>query len=333
MTATLPTSGDYYIVVSDGQGGQGYAEGIYSITIETESTLSNLVEGTSGADSLDGGLGADTMEGGDGDDTYYVDNTKDQVIESSATGGNDLVISSLSAYTLSANVENGQIGNATAANLTGNDLANVIYAGKGNNIMDGGAGTDTVSYLFGVGTGKAGVTVNLVKTAAQATGNSGSDTLKNIENLTGSGLADKLTGNAGNNQLDGGAGNDTLNGGAGNDTLIGGAGNDVLVFDNALGTSNLDEIVGFASGGDKIALDDDIFKALGVTGTATGKALTATRLQLGNVADDKEDRILYDQATGKLYYDADGTGSAAAVQFATLTGQPSVQAADFLVIA
>ncbi|WP_205758158.1 calcium-binding protein [Macromonas bipunctata] len=351
LTATLPTSGDYYIVVSDGHGGQGYANGLYAITIETESTLSNLVEGTSGADSLDGGLGADTMEGGDGDDTYYVDNTKDQVIESSATGGNDLVISSLSAYTLSANIENGQIGNATAANLTGNDLANVIYAGKGNNVMNGGAGTDTVSYLFGTGAEKTGVTVNLASTAAQATGNSGRDTLKNIENLTGSALADKLTGNTGKNQLDGGAGNDTLNGGAGNDTLNGGAGNDtlnggagndtlnggagndVLVFDKALVTGNVDEIVGFASGSDKIALDDDVFKALGVTGTGTGAALAATRLEFGNMANDKEDRILYDQASGKLYYDTDGTGSAAAVQFAVLTGQPSLQASDFLVIA
>src|SRR5437773_2191969 len=80
----------------------------------------------------------------------------------------------------------------------------------------------------------AGVTVNLVSTAAQVSGgDAGGDVLLNIENVIGSAFDDVLTGNALANVLTGGAGNDTLNGGSGADTLIGGSGNDTYVVDNA----------------------------------------------------------------------------------------------------
>ena len=71
------------------------------------------------------GAGADTLIGGDGSDTYYVDNAGDVVTETNADlaiGGNDLVYSDLAAYTLAANIENGRIGSAGAANLTGNPV-------------------------------------------------------------------------------------------------------------------------------------------------------------------------------------------------------------------
>ena len=48
----------------------------------------------------------------------------------------------------------------------------------------------------------------------------------------------------------------------------------------------------------------------------------------GSAAHDSTDRIIYNPRTGALSYDADGTGSAAPVQFATgLT----VTAGDFIV--
>jgi Ca2+-binding RTX toxin-like protein len=68
-----------------------------------------------------------------------------------------------------------------------------------------------------------------ISSATSSSGADGSDTLTNIENLSGSFLYDdNLVGNEVNNQLLGVGGNDTLFGAGGNDTLSGGAGNDSL---------------------------------------------------------------------------------------------------------
>ena len=187
----------------------------------------DTLNGGAGNDTLDGGSGADQMTGGDGSDVYYVDNVGDIVSETNAvasTGGTDTVNSYLGTYTLGANVENLRLLSTGTVHGAGNSLNNVIDAGAGNNILNGAAGIDTASYAYAT----AAVTANLALTTAQATGGSGSDTLLNFENLTGSNYNDKLTGNATANTLIGGAGNDTLTGGAGNDLLIGGTGLDKL---------------------------------------------------------------------------------------------------------
>jgi Ca2+-binding RTX toxin-like protein len=161
----------------------------------------DTLDGGAGNDTLNGGTGADSMTGGDGSDFYYVEDTGDVVTETNATastGGTDHVHSSLAAYTLTANVENGRILSTTAANLSGNSGNNVLYAGAGDNVLNGSSGTDTVSYAYGLA-GTTGVTVSLAVSTAQATGGSGSDTLLSIEHLIGSAYADKLTGNTGAN--------------------------------------------------------------------------------------------------------------------------------------
>jgi Ca2+-binding RTX toxin-like protein len=140
-----------------------------------------------------------------------------------------------------------------------------------------------VSYYYAT----AGVTVSLATTAAQATGGSGSDTLKNVENLNGSNHADSLTGSAGNNALNAGAGNDILTGGLGADKLTGGTGADRFDF-NALSemgitSSTRDTIADFkTSEGDTIDLlgvdadtvlaGDQAFTFLGVISAFTGDA-------------------------------------------------------------
>lgn len=187
----------------------------------------NFITGNIADNVLDGAAGNDSMSGGDGDDTYYVDNTGDTVIETNSnplTGGIDSVHSRLASYTLTSNVENLYIDTPDAANGTGNTLDNTLFAGAGNNVLDGREGNDTVSFEQAL----AGVTVTLSTSAQQNTVGSGLDTLKNFENLTGSAYADTLTGNSAGNILDGGAGNDTLVGGSGDDRLIGGAGTDNL---------------------------------------------------------------------------------------------------------
>jgi Ca2+-binding RTX toxin-like protein len=195
----------------------------------TGNAANNIITGNNAANVLTGGAGADTMTGGGGDDTYYVDNAGDKVIETDTSlviGGNDTVIAS-ATHQLSANVENLRLDSANAINGKGNTLDNIIYAGAGSNVMDGGTGIDTLSYAFAT----AGVSVNLAVTTAQNTGGSGSDTVLGFERLTGSSYNDNLTGDAGDNVIEGGAGNDTIQGGAGNDTLKGGAGDDAYYVD------------------------------------------------------------------------------------------------------
>ena len=49
-----------------------------------------------------------------------------------------------------------------------------------------------------------------------------------------------------------------------------------------------------------------------------GGTLDANAFVIGNRAADADDRIVYDQATGRLLFDADGSGAGAAIHFATL---------------
>jgi hypothetical protein len=53
----------------------------------------------------------------------------------------------------------------------------------------------------------------------------------------------------------------------------------------------------------------------------------------GSKAHDRDDRIIYDQKKGVLYYDKDGTGASAAVKIATFDNKkPALVLKDFFVI-
>lgn len=203
----------------------------------------DYIVGKLGNDIIAGGAGSDTLKGGPGNDTYVVNSAGDKVLEEAAAG-TDLIRTTATLTSLAANVENARLMGAAALDINANALNNVIFTNAGSNVIDGGPGTDTVSYQFGA---TSGVTVSLLSTGAQATGGSGSDTLVNVETLIGSNFADNLAGNSGNNTLNGlggadiisggagadklkgGAGGDSLDGGAGDDTIVGGGGSDFLV--------------------------------------------------------------------------------------------------------
>jgi len=332
---TLPTNVENLRILST-NGATGKGNG-----------LKNAFQGSTGNDTLDGAGGADTMVGGNGSDLYYVDHAGDAVSETNArlaTGGNDTVYSSLAEYRLTANVENLRLLSSGAANGVGNNLNNTLYAGAGNNILNGGPGSDTVSYLYAT----SAVTVSLSKFSAQATGGSRTDTLLGIESLTGSKHKDKLTGNglsntlngeagndlvsggAGGDRLIGGLGNDTLIGGLGNDTLSGGAGADLFRFDTRPhASSNVDRITDFNVRDDTVQLENSVFAALTKLGILAAGSLRAgagvTR------AADANDYLIYNKSTGALYYDVDGSGAGAAVQFATLSTGLALTHLDFVV--
>jgi Ca2+-binding RTX toxin-like protein len=123
--------------------------------------------------------------------------------------------------------------------------------------------------------------------------------------VRGEGGRDLLFGGRGHDTLNGGSGDDTIIGGAGNDVLTGGSGADGFVFDAALGAGNIDRIMDFASGIDKIVLDDDIFTAL------TAGTFTSAMFRKGagvTTASTSGQRIILNTTNGALYYDADGNG-------------------------
>jgi Ca2+-binding RTX toxin-like protein len=321
-------------------------------------------------DTLIGGNGADSMAGGTKNDSYVVDNAGDVVTEAPGEGI-DTVASSIS-YTLSANVEKLTLSGTASINGTGNDLDNEITGNTGANQLSGGNGHDLLTGLSGNdtliggagndtldggldqdsmagGTGDDTYVVERLSDVVTEVAGEGIDTIKtwvslalpdNVENLwlvdtnavtgTGNALDNVITGEGGNNVLSGGDGNDTLDGLLGEDTLVGGAGSDSFQFSTAPGTfsfgSNIDVITDFDASQDQIRLSHVFFTALNL-GVVDASAFT-----IGTAATTASQRIVYDDTTGSLYYDADGNGALAAKQVATLVGPTgTLSAGDFLV--
>lgn len=137
--------------------------------------------------------------------------------------------------------------------------------------------------------------------------------------LNGLGGSDLLNGGAGNDDLfgfqdndvlNGGTGNDDLEGGFGIDVLTGGAGVDRFIFQDS--NQGLDVITDF------VVADDTIAVSLSRFGIGSG-ALDVGEFRIGSSAGDADDRFIYNQTTGDLFFDRDGTGAAAQVQIAALS--------------
>ncbi len=302
----------------------------------TGNELVNTLIGNAGANILNGGRGADRMSGLGGDDTYIVDNVGDVVTELSGKGV-DLVKSTVS-YTLSANVEILSLEGRSAINGTGNDLANTLLGNSAANVLNGRGGADRMSGYGGNDT----YIVDNVGDVVREDANSGIDTVQstvsrtleaNVERLTLLGTANiNAVGNTLSNVLIGNSGANVLTGGAGNDILTGGLGNDAFVFNAALGSSNVETITDFSnrSGNDDvIRLENGIFTALASTGVLAATAFK--NLDLG--AADSNDRILYDQDQGDLYYDRDGSGTTySPIKIAEISNHAALTYLDFSVI-
>ena len=320
--------------------------------------------GNAGNDVLIGGNGADVLDGGAGTDrVQYSDATSGLLVDlqfavnNTGIAAGDTFVSIEDIY--GSNLNDDLRGNAGANTIFGAGGNDVIFGRDGNDTLNGNTGNDTLiggtgadRLDGGAGTDRAQYsdsTIGLradLQFAASNTGIAAGDTYVSIEDIYGSNLNDDLRGNAGANTIWGAGGNDTiygrdgddaLNGNAGNDTLIGGDGNDTLqggtgadifFFNTALNAAtNVDMIVDFSTSEDRIALENGIFTALTATGT-----LAASAFHTGAAASDASDRIIYNSGTGALFYDSDGAGGAAAIQFATLGTGLALTEAHFFVV-
>lgn len=126
----------------------------------------------------------------------------------------------------------------------------------------------------------------------------------------------------------GGAGDDTLIGNDIGNTLTGGAGRDKFLFNATLdGANNVDTITDFVSGADKLYLNAAVFSAL-----SSARLSQSLVSGAGITASSTAQQLLYDTATGYLSYDADGSGSTAAIRFAKLNGAPKLAASDIQIV-
>jgi Ca2+-binding RTX toxin-like protein len=263
------------------------------------------LNGGAGNDTLDGGFGSNTLDGGLGDDTYYVWNTGDVL---SDAGGIDNVITIHTNWTLGAGFENlstttDDQGGSAAGFLAGNELDNIIDGGRVNEARLEGRGGDDTLYGSAI-----------------------------------DGPHSDLDGGDGNDVLFASTGFNTLNGGAGNDWLQSGFRSDTFLFSVAPGMANFDQIVDFTSdtaddfSADTIVLDGAVHSGIGASGNFAvndGRFFAEAGATSGHDADD---RVIYNAATGHLWYDADGSGAGVAQLIATLDGNPELAATDIAVI-
>jgi Ca2+-binding RTX toxin-like protein len=322
----------------------------------------DTLQGFDGNDLLKGGGGADTLNGGWGIDTAAYNDSPEGVIVTlydgdagggDAAGDNLIGIENVtgSAYddilagTESANTLTGLSGDDWLKGFGG---ADALYGGSGNDDLQGGSGNDTLDGGAGMDTllGQTGNDTYYVDNAGDSVGENGGEgvdvvrtsvswvltagaDVETLRTTNDTGTASiNLTGNSSGNVVRGNNGNNIINGGAGDDELTGLGGQDSFLFNTALSAAtNVDAIPDFNVATDTILLDNAIFSSSLGPGT-----IAAGELVIGAAAQDSNDRIVYNSATGALSYDSDGVGGTDAVQFAQLSAGLALTYLDFVVV-
>jgi len=196
----------------------------------TVTGIEEVVGSNEDADILRGGMAGDRLIGAFGND----------VLEG---------ISTINAAPGTASGQDALYGGRGSDTLLGHDDDDLLHGGGGIDSLDGGPGIDTASWSFSspgasgafeadeIGFVTADVAAGTAEFVLAGGGAIAGETLANIENLLGGGLADTLRGDDGDNVLSGGAGGDLLEGRGGDDsfaiegddTAIGGAGDDLFI--------------------------------------------------------------------------------------------------------
>ncbi|MFJ5486731.1 hypothetical protein ACIKTA_03430 [Hansschlegelia beijingensis] len=303
----------------------------------TSQTYIAFTNGGAGDDTVVAGSGQDRFNGGEGvDEISYAFETAAVSVDLGAG-----VAAGAAAGDQWTSVEN-VTGTAFNDTITGDGAANRLSGGRGKDVLAGGAGDDTLDGGVGADTMQGGrgdddyYVQHVADRALEATGEGDDRVLSSISyaltgqyverlRLTGENDADAL-GNTLKNKIAGNDGDNVIDGWKGSDRLWGGGGHDTFAFTAGLKASNVDTIKDFVSTDDTIRLENKVF-----VGLADG-ALAADAFYVGAAAHDADDRIIYDQASGSLFFDRDGIGATyAAVRFAVLANHATIDADDFSV--
>ena len=95
---------------------------------------------------------------------------------------------------------------------------------------------------------------------------------------------------------------------------------------------SFDTVVDFKVRDDSFLLDNAVFKKLGSGTLSNPTELNSSYFRLGDKAKDANDYLIYNKKSGVLSYDADGSGSREAVEFAQLSKNLKLTYKDFFVI-
>ncbi|WP_270935120.1 calcium-binding protein [Falsiroseomonas oryzae] len=300
----------------------------------------DTLRGEDGNDRLHGGRGADLLEGGIGDD-LLVDHAmwtgKSPMWHAMAPADEPVV--------------------ADADTLQGGAGADTLVSAGGGDLVQGGEGSDLLLMSFATGSAAvafeavagsawtvrlAGVVTATVDTVEQISieGGSAADAMNAAglggratlsggagrDTLTGGTQADVLVGGTDGDMLRGGGGADRLEGGLGRDTLHGGGARDIFIWNSV--AEGGDRVLDFATRVDMLQVDASAFG-----GGLQAGGLAAGQLAFGTAATAATGQFVYDQATGRLGWDADGVGAGAARDIATFAAGTVLAHTDFLVVA
>lgn len=280
--------------------GTMFADQLYGI-----SGMSNFLSGGAGNDTLFAGADGDFVFGGDGIDTVSYQFATGPMTINLAAGSAKLTNGTLTDLLLSIE------------NVNGSSFDDLIVAGPGPNVLQGGFGNDVYDQVD-IGDTVIEVVlppgfpappgwipgIDTIRTIATSwtlgagienlTGlNTGNSTLRGneLDNvIIGNSGSDTLYGYAGNDSLYGGGGTDYLFGGDGDDLLDGGAGNDIL--DGGNGSDTVSYLtrgavnVNLATGSATLAGETDFLYSIeNVIGSAFADTLTgssvANRIRTG----------------------------------------------------
>ena len=290
-------SGIESVVIGTGTATAAVTTGTTALHVDASAVLNALsITGNAGVNTITGTAFNDVLVGGGGVDHL------------NGWHGSDIyIINAAVEHTAAEIADTGTTGSDEVrfASITANDTL-ILFAGD----------TGIECVVIGTGTATAAVTT-------------GTTALHVNASAVLNGLS--ITGNSGANILTGTAFNDVLAGGNGNDTLTGGFGADTFVFNTQPhAATNHDTITDFQPGVDVLQFSKGVFTTIA---SSVGGHLNANEFWSDNgvtAGHDVDDRFVYDTTSGNLYYDADGSGSGAAVLVALIgtTTHPALAETD-----